>query len=73
MEDLASPVYDATPAAVGEAFPALGAVAKISSPLVGYLAGLIVVAPYIGGAAQGLPMHAPQALQRRTPRSWSGS
>ena len=39
--------------AVGGAFPALCAVAKISIHLVGYLslAGLIVVALYIGGAA----------------------
>ena len=36
------------------AFPALGAVAKISRHLVGYLACLIVVAPYIGGAANTL-------------------
>ena len=45
------PVPFATPAAVKRAFPALGAVAKISRHLVGYLAGLIVVAQYTGGAA----------------------
>ena len=54
MEDLAGSVYDATPVAIGGAFPVLCAVAKISSHLVGYLAGLIVVAPYIGGAADTL-------------------
>ena len=40
--------------AVGGAYPALGAVAKISRLLVGYLAVLIVVAPYNGGAADTL-------------------
>ena len=34
-----------------KAFPALGAVAKISRHMVGYLACLIVVVSYIGGAA----------------------
>ena len=51
MEVLASSVYDATPAAVGGAFSSLGAVAEIFRHLDGYLAGLIVVAPYIGGSA----------------------
>ena len=34
-----------------ETIPSLGAVAEFSRHLVGYLAGLIVVAPYIGRAA----------------------
>ena len=54
MEVLTSSVYDSTPAAVGGAFrpfPVLCAVAKISRHLVCYLAGLIGVALYIGGAA----------------------
>ena len=53
MEVLASSesIYDATPAAVGGAFPALVVVVKISGHLVGYLAGLIVVAQYSGWAA----------------------
>ena len=43
MEALASSEYDATPAAIGGAFPALRTVPKISKSLVAYLASLIVV------------------------------
>ena len=51
MEALASSEYDATPAAIGGAFPALRTVPKISKNLVADLAGLIVVNPYLGGTA----------------------
>ena len=51
MADLASSVYPASSAALGGACPALSAVPKISRNLVAYLAGLIVVTPYIGKTA----------------------
>ena len=53
MADLASSVYPASSAALGGACPALSAVPKISRNLVAYLAGLIVVTPYIGGTSGG--------------------
>ena len=51
MEDLASSVYPLGCAALEGVCPALSAVPKISSNFVTYLAGLIVVTPYIGGTA----------------------
>ena len=48
MADLASSVNPASSAALGGACPALSAMPKISKNLVAYLAGLIVVTPYIG-------------------------
>ena len=68
--DLASSVYPASFAALGGACPALSAVPKISRNLVTYLAGLIVITPYIGGTADtraaGLgEAHADVVLARR--------
>ena len=51
MADLASSVNPASSAALGGACPALSAMPKISKNLVAYLAGLIVVTPYIGGTS----------------------
>ena len=53
MESLADAQFDATPAAMRGAFPALCAVTKISRNFVAYLqvAGLVVVTPYLGGTA----------------------
>ena len=51
MEARACSEFDATPAAIGGAFPALSAVPKISKNLVAYLAGLIVVTTYISGTS----------------------
>ena len=71
MQHLASSVYPASPAAFGGVCPALKAVPKISRNLVAYLAGLIVVTPYIGRTLGGPPISAQIALVRRTPTSFS--
>ena len=51
MADLASSVYPTSSAALVGTCPALSTVPKVSRNLVTYLAGLIVVTPYIGGTA----------------------